>query len=323
MTKVEVIIFTFNRALQLDACIENVFKNFPHKSSKVHVVYQWSKKHQKSYKILIKKWKKQNVIFYKRNEKANFFKNKFKYFFRPLNLLWFLRWPIMFKDNANFKELLEKIILNSKNKYITFVPDDQIFYRKTTVPQKVFDILNKKKNYFYRMFTGIHFKDEHKFNNNIKFKQYSDKGIKFIEWFLKDKLADHSWKYNFTIEGTIYSKKDLLKFLKPFYYHNPITLEAIGLWESRFRNFFSFGLSSNKRTTAGYQINNVQKLVDTPHSNFNPELLQKAYLDNYRLHIKKNDFVDEYFNILPEKIYLYKKNKRVTIKNYSKNLRTS
>ena len=319
MTKVEVVVFTFNRALQLDACLENIFKNFIHKSNKVHVIYQWSKKHEKSYKILIKKWKKKNVFFYKRKENLNFFENKLKFFFRPLNLLWFMRWPVMIKECANFKELLEKIISNSQNEYVTFLPDDQIFYKKTKVPEKAFEILKKKKNYFYRMFTGIHFKDEHRFNKKIKFKQYSDKGIKFIEWFLKDKLADHSWKYNFTIEGTIYLKKDLLKFLKPFYYHNPITLEAIGLWESRLRNFFTFGLSANKRTTAGYQLNNVQKLVDTPHSNFDPEFLKKAYIKKYKLYIYKKDFIDKYFNILPQKIYLYKKNKKILIKNYSKN----
>lgn len=320
MTKVEVIIFTFNRAMQLDACLKSIFKNFSHKSNKIHVIYQWSKKHQKSYKILIRKWKKKNVVFYRRNEEIRFLKNKLKYFFRPLNFLWFLRWPIMFKDKGNFKILLEKIILKSSNKYITFVPDDQIFYRKTVIPKKVFDILNIKKNYFYRMFTGTHFKDEHRFNKKIKFKQYSDNGIKFIEWSLKDRLADHSWKYNFTIEGTIYKKSVLIKFLRPFYYHNPITLEAIGLWESRFRNFFSFGLSAKNRTTAGFQINNVQKLVDTPHSTFDVDLLQKAYLDKYRLSIKKKYFDDKYFNILPKKIFLYKKNKRILLKNFCKKI---
>ena len=45
-------------------------------------------------------------------------------------------------------------------------------------------------------------------------------------------------KYRFTIEGTIYERKALLKFLRPFIYHNPITLEAIGLWEARTRDFF-------------------------------------------------------------------------------------
>jgi len=40
-------------------------------------------------------------------------------------------------------------------------------------------------------------------------------------------------------------------------YNNPITLEAIGLWESRFRGFFKIGYSAQKRTAAHYQINNV------------------------------------------------------------------
>ena len=288
----------------LDAVLESIFKNFHNKSDTINVIYQFSQKHEKSYKILINKWSNRKVNFIRRKENLSFFKKRLKYFLWPLNFLWFLRWKIMFQDKGNFKEILEKIITESKNNFITFVPDDQIFFKKTDVPDEALDLLEKNYKSFFRFFTGTHFKDYHKLNKQMKVKYFSNKTTNFLRWNLNDKFAEHSWKYNFTIEGTVYKKKDLEIFLKPFFYHNPITLEAIGLWEARFRGFFKMGMSSIQRTAAGFQANNVQKLVVNQCAYYDPDTLMKAYLDEFRLMIDKKDFPDKDFDVIPEEIKL-------------------
>ena len=39
--------------------------------------------------------------------------------------------------------------------------------------------------------------------------------------------------YHFQVEGDIYNRLSLLRFLKPIFYHNPVTLEAIGFREAK------------------------------------------------------------------------------------------
>jgi hypothetical protein len=311
MRKVSLIIFTYNRAIILDSVLKSIFKNFKNVPNKIDIIYHYTREHELSYKILKKKWKKFNIKFHVR-KKISIFSFIFLILFRPLNVLWLLRWPSIIKSSNNFKLLLEKIIRNSSYNFITMVTDDQIFFDNTIIPDFIFDKLVKEKKIFYRFFTGNHFKDDHKIHPRLKIVNYNNTKPKVFRWRTEDKYAFASWKYRFTIDGTIYKKDDLLKLLKPMIYHNPITLEGIGLWESRFRGFFKIGYSSQKRTAAHYQINNVQQLVVNQCSNFNPDILMKAYLAGYNLIINKREFDEKKFNILPRRIKLFNKKKIIS-----------
>lgn len=316
MKKISLIIFSYNRAILLDVVLFYIFKNFKNKPKKIDIIYHYDKNHKRSYDILEKKWKKYNVYFHIR-KKISIFKFGLL-IFRPLNLLWFIRWPSIIKYSNNFKLLLENIIDKNKNSFLSMVTDDQIFFKKTVIPNLIFDKLIKEKKIFYRFFTGNHFKDNHKIHPKLKVVNYNKIKPKIFSWNTEDKYALASWKYRFTIDGTIYKKDDLLKLIKPMIYHNPITLEAIGLWESRFRGFFKIGYSTQKRTAAHYQINNVQQLVMNQCSNFNPDILMRAYLRGCKLKIDVNEFIENKFNILPKKIYLIYKKKKI---NYFKLLK--
>ena len=69
-------------------------------------------------------------------------------------------------------------------------------------------------------------------------------------------------KYHFQVEGAIYHRKSLLNFLKPIIYHNPVTLEAIGFREAKYRGFFKNTISETNRTAVTYEINSVQKVTN-------------------------------------------------------------
>lgn len=311
MKKISIIIFTYKRAILLNEVLRSIFKNFKNIDLPIHVIYHFDQKHKKSYDILKKVWKGKKVIFYER-KKINIL-NIIKYFFiNPLNILWVLRWPSILKDLNNFKFLLEKILRDISNDFITLVPDDQIFYKKTIVPDKALKIINRNKNkYFYRFFTGDHFRHYNSLPKKLKKKYHKDKFTPFFEWSSVGKLHSNSplWTYRFTIEGTIYSKQALMNLIRVFLYHNPITLEAIGLWESRFRGFFSNGISAKNRTAAGYQLNSVQNLVKHPNHDFKPDILMKAYLKGYNLIVSLKDFNKDKFDVVPKVIYFKKNNK--------------
>jgi hypothetical protein len=315
MQKVTLILFTYKRAIMLDYVLSSIFKNFKNAPEKIHIIYHYNKKHQLSYNILRNKWKKFNIKFYRR-KKISIFNFLLLFFLRPSNFIWILRWPTMIKNFNNFKVILEKIIRQSKNNFITLVTDDQIFFEKTIIPNFIFKRLTIEKNTFYRFFTGIHFQDDHKISSNLKIERFNNVKPKVFKWNLVNKFAFASWKYRFTIDGTLYNKLDFLKLIEPMIYHNPITLEAIGLWESKFRGFFKHGYSSQKRTAAHYQINNVQKLVINQCSNFDPDILMKAYELGYRIKINSKEFNKNKFNILPTNLNLYKKNKVINYKKF-------
>lgn len=313
MKKIPLIIFSYNRAILLDAVLFHILKNFKNKPKKIDIIYHYDENHKKSYDLLQKKWKKYNIYFHKRKN-ISIFKLGLL-ILRPLNLLWFIRWPSIIKYSNNFKFLLENIINKNKSSFISMVTDDQIFFKKTVIPNLILDKFLKEKKIFYRFFTGNHFQDSHKIHPKLKVVNYDRAKPKIFSWSTKDKYAFASWKYRFTIDGTVYKKDDLLKLIKPMVYHNPITLEAIGLWESRFRGFFKIGYSAQTRTAAHYQINNVQQLVINQCSNFDPDILMRAYLNGCKLKIYKNEFVENKFHILPKKINLIYKNKKI---NYLK-----
>ena len=308
MNRVNLIIFTYNRAILLDVVLDSIFKNFKNIPKKIDIIYNPTVEHSSSYEILKRKWSNYNIIFHERKKISIFKLGVFK-LLRPLNILWLFRWPAIIKSSNNFKLLLEKIIKNTQGNFISMVTDDQIFFNKTVIPDFIFAKLIKEKKIFYRFFTGNHFQDEHKIHPKLKIINYNKIKPKILRWSTEDKYAFSSWKYRFTIDGTVYKKNDLLELIKPMIYHNPITLEAVGLWESRFRGFFKNGYSTQKRTVAHYQINNVQKLVVNQCSNFSPDILMKAYLAGYKLQINKKEFDKKKFNILPVKINLVNKRK--------------
>jgi hypothetical protein len=318
MKKVSIIIFTYKRAILLDAALQFLFKNFKNLSLPIYIIYHADPKHEKSYNFLKNKWKNKNILFYKRKKVK--ISVLLKYFFlHPLNFLWTYKWPELLKKRNDFKFLLEKILKKITTNYVSLMPDDQIFFNKTIIPEHALRIINnKKKNYFYRFFTGDHFKNYNYLPKKLKVIYHKNKLTNFFEWSHYNAKFEKSplWNYRFTIEGTVFHKNILLKLISPFLYHNPITLEAIGLWESRFRGFFSNGLSSKERTAAGFQINSVQKHVFHHNNNFSTEVLMKAYLKGYRLVINPNVFKRDNFDVVPDNIFLKKKNSnKISYKN--------
>lgn len=313
-TKVSAIYFTYKRAILLDASLKSIFKNFKNLNKKINIIYNFNKEHDESYRYLINKYSQKNIKFIKRSKK-NFFSQNFFSILRPLNLLWLLKWRRIYYEFNNFKYLLEDLLKNIDTDFVTFVPDDQIFYKETYIPKKVFDLILKNKYHsYYRFFTGDHFAGKYSLPKKMRVEQFTDQGVDFFRWSNKDPYAKYLWNYRFTIEGTIFHKDALIKFLKPMLYHNPITLEAIGLWESRFRKFFVYGLSSNSRTAASYNINNVQNLVSTPNSNYNPDKLMELYMQGYEIFYKLSDFDNKKIDIVPNDLLLKKFNNKSIVR---------
>ena len=313
---ISVIIFTHKRAMQLDALINSIQKNFYNLSKPIHIIYDYSKDHHKSYLLLKKKWGK-NIILYKRkNQNVNL-----KLLFRLYNLIWFLRWKSIRKNYDNFKNLTEKILSKKiKSTFVTMMTDDCILFDKLKVPNDILNIIKKyPNNYTYKFYLDKNFKFKEKKPEDTKFKILKIKNQKFYLWNLKNnffKIHNYFWNYRFTVDATIYERKTLLNFLRPIVYNNPTILESIANKESYLRGFFKVSISNLKRCYGSLHLSNLQNIINTPQGNYNTEILKKIYLKGYRLKVEKKIFKKTYHILIPNEIY-FKKNKSKQIKTYT------
>ena len=315
MNKLSLIIFTCNRALQLDLLLRSVFKNFKNLEKPVFIIYDSRKNHEKSY-LLIKKKYKNKIKIIKVNTKKNIAFNKAgiykKYFFRITNLIYNLRWK--FFGFSNFKLTLENILSNKiKSKFVTMMTDDSVLFGKTKINKLVFqEILKKPKNTFYRYCIDINFEGSEKIRNNVKLNKISNKGEKIYKWRLKNNfysIHNYFWNYRFAIDASIFEKKNLLNFIKSFFYSNPSNLESIGNKESYLRGYYDIGLSNLNRSYAGLHLNNIQKLIKTPAGSFDIEFLKYLFLNKYKIVIDPRQFNKKLHNFVPKDINLIKRNK--------------
>ena len=318
--KVTLIIFSYNRANQLNFLLKSVKKKIKHISYPIHIIYKPSPKHEKSYDLLKKNWKSKIKIY--RRKKINFFFLIKDIIFWPINLIWLFKWPSIITEFNDFKLILQKIIKETKDSFIMLSTDDQYIYKNTHFSKKVFSLLRKhKKKITYRFNTSDKFNDENRLNPKMKIKYFDkNKKSKFFKWFNNDKFAKYVWKYRFHVDGSIYHKSSLMSFIKLFIFNNPITLEGIGLWESRFRNYFTIGLSSANRSNIGIQANNLQKLVNTPRSYFDINVLRMAYENDYNFYIKKKEINENKHIYIPKNIFFIKNKKIFTYESVKKKL---
>lgn len=299
-TKVSVIFFTYQRAMQLDAALESLYINFENLQLPIHIIYHWSKDHEISYEKLKRKWGPKKVVFHQRKKLGSKWE-MVKLLYRPLNLYWFMKTPWLRKSFDNFKYLLEDVIANSKSKFIVFSTDDQICYNKTEIPESAFELIKSApKKFSYRFTTSMKFRDEYMIPKDLELKIHQEKGqAVFFQWDNKNNFNNVLWKYRFHVDGTVYAKSAILSLLKPMLYHMPTTLEGGGLWEARVRGFFRYGLSSIHRTSIGVQANNIQIISDTPCANFDIDILKKAYMSGFTLNFDKNIISEEEYLYIP------------------------
>ena len=301
--KVSVNIFTHKRAMLLDCLLESLIENFQNISYPINIIYHEDISHKKSYDILFQKYKNQIEVFKRENYKINKL-----YFIRPQNIMWYIKFSWMRSFYDNFKFLLDNILKNSNTEYTLLSTDDQIFYKKKNIHKKVFDILDTNpKLHSYRLNINEKFTDEHFIDDNYDIvKNNIGSEDKYLLWKPSSIKQQNLWSYRFNVDGTIYNCNQLYKLIKPFIYNMPTTLESIGLWESRFRGYFTTCLSDINRSLVGVQASNIQQVNNTPQANFDLELLKNLYLNNYTINYKYYDIDESKYIFIPKKIPLKK-----------------
>lgn len=290
------IIFSYNRAMQLDYLIKSVIARFKI-DYKLIVIYHTSGEHKKGYDLLKEKYAAFNNISFSERKKVLFDPAYINTFRSKEYRDFFLERNFMKKNSDNFKGLVQKEIKKSNCEFAMFNTDDGVFLEDIVIPEKVFEIIRKNpENASYRMYVG---------GNLDGHPSFVQKKEGYYEW---DYYADkeiHHWTYPFSVDGTIYHSKGLLKHLKKIAYHNPVTLEENGFQYMRKKKLMKIGLSPIHSQLLLTKLNRVTVDTLNPTIHIKPEFLNEKFVDGYRLELSIPKIIHN-CNIVPEEISLVK-----------------
>lgn len=294
----QIIIFSFNRALQLDTLIDSLMENWKEPMFHIDILYNTSnEKFQQGYNHLIKKCSSYNNIKFHNEcsipDRWNIYELS-----NIRNIIRLFKHGNKFKPKSNFRSLLIKIMENNMAEHVMFMTDDTMFIRKVEIGK---DILNwiyeepKKRQYSLRCGSNMN-----EFNSN---KVLSQKNI--LHWNFYECNKKSNWGYPFSVDAHIYSKEIIIKLFRKYIFCNPNTLEGVINTQVYRKKLLGEGKSSYKAYLLSYPINIVQTVAKNENMEIDCEMLNNMYLDGYTLRYPIPEIITD-FQQYPKELFFHK-----------------
>lgn len=263
--KVDIVIFSYNRPLQLYACLESLERHFTG-YNEIHVIYRTSQEaYETGYQIVMKRFAKVQYHVQSSNPQEDF---------KPL---------VLYTVNSK----------TSPCSYIMFGVDDMIVTDSVDLEECTRALENHKAwGFFLRLGKNIS-KCYMQNNKKVALPPLKKCKNKMLLWQFATGKED--WKYPNNVDMTIYRKKDIQSFLTKGQYVNPNTFEA--LWSQRWADFKKKGLCFDHSKVLNIPINLVHQSYRNRynHSYTVEELLVKFQnglkIDISKFYKIKNDSV--------------------------------
>ncbi|MBR3883920.1 MAG: hypothetical protein IKJ31_04095 [Bacteroidaceae bacterium] len=301
----QIIIFSFNRALQLDTLVNSLISNWENPRYEIDILYNTTNiEFQKGYEILIKKLSGyKNIRFHKENPIPD------QWSFQELsnihNFIRYFKYGNKFKPKSNFRSLCIDIIKGSNSNNVMFMTDDAMFIRKVDITDNTLEWVNEgAKDRQYSLRCGV---DMNSFNEN-KIEQNEHT----LDWNFYECASNTNWGYPFSVDAHIYSKEVVLSLFKKYIFCNPNTLEGAINSQVYRKTLLGRGKASDKPYLLSYPINMVQTVANNESLGVSCEMLNKMYLDGYTLNYPIPEIILD-FQQYPRKLYFYK-NGEIVIK---------
>ena len=279
---IQVIAFSFNRAMQLDTLLASLFAHWQSEDYCVDVIYNHSNaEFGAGYKVLAENYANKPVTFYKENT-AMPDKVKIKNLLCLANFVRYIKQPKLRHPRSDFKSLLIRLVEESNAENIIFLTDDDMFVKDFTISQNILDWINERpmeRQFSLRCGKGI---------SSLPL-SVSVKGD-YCSWNMYENQGH--WGYPFTLDAHIYSKKIILQLIKKYIYTNPNTLEMNVVGSVRRAKLLGEGMCYKEIKMLNFPINIVQDCVENVSQDVSVEMLNKRYLKGEKL-----EYVpDEYYN---------------------------
>lgn len=290
---IQIIVFSFNRALQLDALLASIQQHWSKTTHQLTVLYNTSNdKYQAGYEILKKRYPKYQFIK-ETNGKHRYPCKDYLSFFNLKKIVKYkhCRW-----QKSNFRDLLIEIVTKSSCKQIMFLTDDSIFIRKVEINDEVLEWINQDPNQnSFSLRLGK--------SSNTPQKQLPSPICNIISWNYSDYDKSNNWGYRFSVDGHIYSKQLMIKLIKNIIFNNPSTLEAHLHNYVHTHNLLNKGKTGINPCLLSYPINMVQTIVNNKSLGVSETLLNEYLLHGKHLIYPIPEYPTE-FQQYPEYIVL-------------------
>lgn len=270
---IQIIIFSFNRALQLDALLTSIKKFWNNTGYKLTVLYNTTNSDfQKGYELLQSKYSDCHFIK-ETNYKTGYpISNYFSWF----NLKKIIKYKHCRYTKSNFRDLLIKIISESSCEQVMFLTDDSIFIREVEIKKEILNWINQNPNqhsFSLRLGTSI----------NIPPIGLPTPEDNIISWTYPQYIKYKNWGYRFSVDGHIYSKKIILRLITRIIFNNPSTLEA-HLYDYSVRHrLLNKGKTCTKPFLLSFPINMVQTIENNESLGISTKMLNDYFLKGYVL----------------------------------------
>lgn len=290
MERIKTYVFSFDRPAQLYLLLESIAIYDIERRLSVYVQYGYSNEEFESgYEQLKHNFK--DVIFLNEKRSNKKYTNPFTGNVLFNIALWIKNWRFRYK-NSNFRNLLLESLNDSDYDYFMFLTDDSLFYNEILISDVVLQQLKLNKYAAYSLAAGA----------NIKGSSFIENGS-YIEWSTKDKTVIPFWTYAFSVDGRIYNRKDLNQLSNKVLFSNPNSYETILVLYHKIFSKFDLIYANNNSSLIGFELNRVQSTYFNNNMEIDQSLINKYFLQNYKLSIKYNTSTLDKFR--PEIIDVY------------------
>jgi len=250
---VVVVIFSKNRALQLDLCLTGLYKSCTDEElPEIKIIYTCDELHEKSYKILE--------------------------FEHP--------YPEFIRENDFKADLL--LALKHK-RYVLFLTDDTIFCGNFSFDRVIRHLDDSYKVLGVSLRLG---KNTHRcypldMNQPIPIMQYLEENFMYFNWT----KAELDFNYALEVSSSIYRVRDILPIISSYPFKNPNSLEALLYACLGYFTDKLFLICFDRSIAFANPLNRVQEVALSNRysqlDNHDAESLLNAYMEGYRADYSK------------------------------------
>lgn len=305
MSKIQIIVFSFNRALQLDTLLCTMLEHWKSPAFNLDVVYNTTTPdYQRGYDILINKLSSyENIKFHKESRPAD--QVLASDLLHPHNLKRWLQHEYLRHPRTNFRSLVINLMEHSSSDLVMFMTDDAMYVNDVEIHEEMLKwISDNPLHNQYTLRVGIGMDDKNA--------TYQDNG-EYLTWNFDKEDIRTNWGYHFSVDAHIYSKEVVLKLFKRNLFVNPNSLEGTIQSDAQRHGWLENGRGPRQAAILSFPINMVQTIADNETLGVSTEKLNDYYLRGYTMRYPVPESPN-HFQHYPRSLFFYKGDECETIK---------
>ena len=191
-----------------------------------------------------------------------------------------------------------------------FNTDDGYYFDDVNISSNILKLIKSDPlQRSYRLYIGENLDEFPTFVRKVDDKYYT--------WNYYEHSHITHWTYPFSVDGTVYHTKSVLKVLKNVFYLNPVTLESQGVENVKMNKFFSNGMSPITSKLLMTKLNRVSTNSLNPTINISTDYLNQMFVEGFDLELELPNEVKN-ANVVPLKVFVVNENVKKMIYSIDK-----